>query len=470
MIKSLYIRVVVTFLVSVIAGTVIAFFLSTWIFKDQLNDNAHINIRNFGQDVVEIYKTLPLSEADEFVNKMKQLDLYYIRMVEPSGQIHTFGKDKGHEPISVTQEQVQKVLEGTVLELTPNGLGTVLLGLPVQTASGTRAMFLETLSPPAAAAVIQWGTIFASSSLAAGSLIILIASMFLVRPIKKLTQATKRIAAGDFNVKLNIKQTSELGTLARSFEEMMNDLQQLEHMRREFVANVSHEVQSPLTSISGYAQALKNVELPDQERGRYLDIIISEAKRLSKMSDSLLKLSLLESQSHQLQLVTRDLDEQIRRVIVALQPQWSARDIRFELELQKVQVLADHDQLNQVWTNIISNGIKFSEDKGSILVRMERDSRNVTVRISDHGIGIPLEDQKRIFERFFKADRSHSRKYDGSGMGLAITKQIVSLHQGDIQVESKIDQGTTFIITLPIISSISSSSAGSSVPLGKTMD
>jgi signal transduction histidine kinase len=470
MIKSLYIRVVVTFLVSVIAGTVIAFFLSTWIFKDQLNDNAHINIRNFGQDVVEIYKTLPLSEADEFVNKMKQLDLYYIRMVEPSGQIHTFGKDKGHEPISVTQEQVQKVLEGTVLELTPNGLGTVLLGLPVQTASGTRAMFLETLSPPAAAAVIQWGTIFASSSLAAGSLIILIASMFLVRPIKKLTQATKRIAAGDFNVKLNIKQTSELGTLARSFEEMMNDLQQLEHMRREFVANVSHEVQSPLTSISGYAQALKNVELPDQERGRYLDIIISEAKRLSKMSDSLLKLSLLESQSHQLQLVTRDLDEQIRRVIVALQPQWSARDIRFELDLQKVQVLADHDQLNQVWTNIISNGIKFSEDKGSILVRMERDSRNVTVRISDHGIGIPLEDQKRIFERFFKADRSHSRKYDGSGMGLAITKQIVSLHQGDIQVESKIDQGTTFIITLPIISSISSSSAGSSVPLGKTMD
>lgn len=470
MIKSLYIRVVVTFLVSVIAGTVIAFFLSTWIFKDQLNDNAHINIRNFGQDVVEIYRTLPLSEADEFVNKMNQLDLYYIRMVEPSGQTHTFGKDKGHEPISVTQEQVQKVLEGTVLELTPNGLGTVLLGLPVQTASGTRAMFLETLSPPAAAAVIQWGTIFASSSLAAGSLIILIASMFLVRPIKTLTQATKRIAAGDFNVKLNIKQTSELGTLARSFEEMMNDLQQLEHMRREFVANVSHEVQSPLTSISGYAQALKNVELPDQERGRYLDIIISEAKRLSKMSDSLLKLSLLESQSHQLLLVTRDLDEQIRRVIVALQPQWSARDIRFELDLQKVQVLADHDQLNQVWTNIISNGIKFSEDKGSIHVRMERDSRNVTVRISDHGIGIPLEDQKRIFERFFKADRSHSRKYDGSGMGLAITKQIVSLHQGDIHVESKIDQGTTFIITLPIISSISSSSAGSSVPLGKTMD
>ncbi|MDT0122757.1 HAMP domain-containing sensor histidine kinase [Paenibacillus sp. RRE4] len=449
MIKSLYIRVVVTFLVSVIAGTVFAFLLSTWIFEDKLNENSHINIRNFGQDVVQIYKTLPLSEADAFVNKMKQLDLYYIRMYEPSGQFQTYGKAIDHNPISVTKEQLQKVLGGAVVEATPNGLGTVLLGLPVRTSNGTRAMFLETLSPPAAAAVIQWGTIFATSSLAAGSLIILIASMYLVRPIKTLTQATKRIAAGDFNVKLNIKQSSELGTLARSFEDMMKDLQQLEQMRRDFVANVSHEVQSPLTSISGYAQALKKVELPDRERGRYLDIIISEAKRLSKMSDSLLKLSMLESQSHQLQLATRDLDEQIRRVIVALQPQWSARNIRFELDLQKVQVKADHDQLNQVWTNIISNGIKFSEDNGLILVRMERDIRNVTVRISDEGIGIPLEDQKRIFERFFKADRSHSRKYDGSGMGLAITKQIVSLHQGDIKVESKVDQGTTFIITLP---------------------
>lgn len=449
MIKSLYIRVVVTFLISVIAGTVIAFLLSTWIFEDQLNENSHINIRNFGQDVVEIYKTLPLSEADAFVNKMKQLNLYYIRMIEPSGQVHTFGKAIDHKPISVTKEQLQNVLEGAVVEATPNGLGTVLLGLPVRTAEGTRAMFLETLSPPAAAAVIQWGTIFATSSLAAGSLIILIASMFLVRPIKKLTQATKRIAAGDFNVKLNIKQTSELGTLARSFEDMMKDLQQLEQMRREFVANVSHEVQSPLTSISGYAQALKNVELPDQERGRYLDIIISEAKRMSKMSDSLLKLSMLESQSHQLQLATRDLDEQIRRVIVTLQPQWSARNIRFELDLQKVQVIADHDQLNQVWTNILSNAIKFSENNGVIHVRMERDVRTVTAHISDQGIGIPLEDQKRVFERFFKADRSHSRKYDGSGMGLAIVKQIVSLHKGDIKVVSKVDQGTTFIITLP---------------------
>ncbi|MGG4128387.1 HAMP domain-containing sensor histidine kinase [Paenibacillus illinoisensis] len=450
MMRSLYIRVVLTFLVSVIAGTVISFFMSTWIFEDQLNENAHINIRNFGQDVVQIYETLPPEEAESFVSGMKQLDSYYIRIYEATGQFQSYGKGNQHKSVAVTKEQLKKVIDGGVVQDTPNGIATVLLGLPIKTDMGTKAMFLETLSPPAASFVAKWALIFATSSLITGSLLILVASIFLVRPIKKLTKATKRIAAGDFSVKLNIKQTSELGTLARSFEEMMHDLQHLEQMRREFVTNVSHEVQSPLTSISGYAQAIKQVNLTDHERSRYLDIIISEAKRMSKMSDNLLKLSMLESQSQQLRLLTFSLDEQIRRVIVALQPQWSARNIHFELDLEDVKVMADHDQLNQVWTNILSNGIKFSEDGGVITVSMIRDIKNVTVHISDTGIGIPLKDQKRIFERFFKADRSHSRKYDGSGMGLAIVKQIISLHQGDIQVESEPGQGTTFIVTLPI--------------------
>ena len=448
MIRSLYIRVVLAFLVATTVGSDISFLMSTWIFEEQFNESAQVNLRNFGQDVVRIYKTLPLREADLFVSEMKQLDSHYIRIYEETGQFKSYGKLNGHNPAPVTMEQVKKVLDGGVVQVTPKGIATVLLGLPLKTEMGTKAMFLEVIVPPS---VIFWEWIFVISSLITGSLLILVASIFLVRPIKKLTEATKRIAAGDFNVKLNIKQTSELGTLARSFEDMMHDLKQLEQMRREFVTNVSHEVQSPLTSISGYAQALKNVDLADHERNRYLDIIIAEADRMSKMSDSLLKLSLLESQSQQLQLGTFNLDEQIRRVIVALQPQWSARNIRFELDLQPVKVTADHDQLNQVWTNIIGNSIKFSEDGGMIDVSIRQDIKNVTVRISDQGIGISLEDQRRIFERFFKADRSHSRKYGGSGMGLAIVKQIVSLHQGVIRVESEPGQGTTFIVTLPIL-------------------
>jgi len=238
--------------------------------------------------------------------------------------------------------------------------------------------------------------------------------------------------------------------LAKSFEDMAEELQQLEQMRRDFVSNVSHEVQSPLTSISGYALALKQVDVTDDEKHRYLDIIISEANRMSKMSDSLLKLSLLESKTQPMHLDTFSLDEQIRRVIVSFQPQWSSRNIDFELQLKAVRLMADYDQLHQVWTNILMNSIKFSSANDTIEISMKQSANHVIVRITDRGIGISIEDQQRIFERFFKADRSHSHKYEGSGMGLAIVKQIVLLHRGEIEVESELGHGTTMIVKLPI--------------------
>ncbi|MGN7763173.1 sensor histidine kinase [Paenibacillus sp. 22594] len=450
MIRSLYIRVVLTFLVSVIGGTIIAFFVATWIFKDQLNENLQITLLDFGQDIARMYEILPTSEADSFVSGMKQLNSYYVRIYDGTGQTQSLGVLKEHNPITVTAEQIKEVLAGKVFQGKTNGINPILLGLPIKTDMGTKAMFVEQRASSSSSFIIKWIINFLTYSLIAGSLLILVAAMFLISPIKKLTKATRRIAAGDFSTKLNIKQKGELGTLARSFEEMMYDLQQLEQMRREFVSNVSHEVQSPLTSISGYAMALKQPGITENERSRYLDIIITEADRMSKMSDSLLKLSLLESQSQQLQLTTFSLDEQIRRVIVAIQPQWLARNIRFELDLKAVRLVADYDQLNQVWTNLIGNSIKFSMDGGVIDVSIRQDVNHVTVRISDNGIGISPEDQKRIFERFFKADRSHSRKYSGSGMGLAIVKQIVSLHQGDIRVESEPGRGTTLTVTLPI--------------------
>ncbi|MFS0869247.1 sensor histidine kinase [Paenibacillus xylanilyticus] len=451
MIRSLYIRVVLSFLISVIAGTVIAFVITFLVFRGNMNENVQEELLNFGQDIVRIYDTIPLREADKFVEGMKQLDSYHIRIYdENNNELHSYGTLGGQTSARVTADQIKNVLNGEIVRANSSNESTGFVGLPLRTEAEAKALFIQPLLSPYTSFNVKWLSTFLIYSLVIGSLLILVASIFVVKPINKLTKATKRLASGDFNVRLNIKQTGELGTLARSFEEMTHDLQHLEQMRREFVTNVSHEVQSPLTSISGYAQALKQVNLAEHERSRYLDIIISEAKRLSNMSDSLLKLSMLESDSQQLRLVTRSLDEQIRRVIVALQPQWTARNVHFELDLQTLKVTADHDQLDQVWMNILGNAIKFSEVGGVIDVSISRNISDVIIRISDKGIGIEPEDQKRIFERFFKADRSHSSKYEGSGMGLAIVKQIVSLHQGDIQVESRPGEGTTFVITLPI--------------------
>ncbi|WP_144557641.1 sensor histidine kinase [Shouchella miscanthi] len=458
MISSLYTRVVLIFLSSVIGGTVIAFFVATWIFEEQLNENLQITLLDFGQDIAQLYEAFPLEEADSFVSGMKQLNSYHIRIYEETGELQSYGSFDEDSISRVTKEEVEEVLSGELVQVPTNGINPIRLGMPLTTEAGTKAMFVESVSPSSSSFLVKWIFYFLAFSLIFGSLLVLIAARFLVRPIKKLTEATRRVAGGDFNVKLTIKQKGELGILARSFEEMMRDLQQLEQMRKEFVSNVSHEVQSPLTSISGYAAALKQVDLEADKRNRYLEVIIAEAGRMSKMSDSLLKLSLLESNSQQVHLTTLNLDEQIRRVIVAIQPQWSARDIRFELDLRTVAITADHELLNQVWTNLLGNSIKFSEENSTIDVSIQQDSKNVTVRVSDTGIGISLEDQKRIFERFFKADRSHSLKYGGSGMGLSIVKQIVTLHQGEIRVESELNRGTTFIVTLPV--SMASSNLG----------
>lgn len=451
MIRSIYTRVVATFLAAIILGTVIGFVITFLVYRDKLTETMHTTLYNFGQDIVRIYETIPYDDANLYLDGMRQLNAYYVRIYDETGEFQSYGAPNGEIPATVTADQVKKVLGGEIVRVNASTVSPNLLGLPLRTDMGMKAMFVEQLITPTASFNLQWLSSFAVYSLIAGSLLILVASVLLVKPIKKLTTATRQIASGDFNVELNIKQKDELGTLARSFEDMMHDLQQLEQMRRDFVSNVSHEVQSPLTSISGYAKALKHVAISDTERSRYLDIIISEAERMSKMSDSLLKLSLLESQSQQMKLASYGLDEQIRRVIVAIQPQWSARNITFELNLKAVNVTADYDLLNQVWTNILGNSIKFSEDGGVINVSIIQDTKNVAVQITDAGIGISLEDQKRMFERFFKADRSHSRKYAGSGMGLAIVKQIVSLHQGDIRVESELGRGTTIIVTLPII-------------------
>lgn len=219
MIRSLYTRVVLTFLVSVVGGTVIAFFVATWVFEEQLNENLQITLFDFGQDIARLYETFPIDEADLFVAEMKQLNSYHIRIYEDTGEPKSYGLFDEDEVSTVTKEEVDEVLAGEVVQVPTNGINPIRLGMPLNTEVGTKAMFVESVSPSSSSFLVKWIYYFVGFSLLAGSLLILVAAMFLVRPIKKLTEATRRIAAGNFNVKLNIKQKGELGTLARSFEE-----------------------------------------------------------------------------------------------------------------------------------------------------------------------------------------------------------------------------------------------------------
>ena len=263
--------------------------------------------------------------------------------------------------------------------------------------------------------------------------------------------AMEQIAKGDFQVRLNpsVRANVFASELARSVNQMALELNQMEHLRQEFISNVSHEIQSPLTSIRGFAQALHDEQLSAQDRHHYLTIIETESMRLSRMTDNMLKLASLESKHVKVEPTLYRLDKQIRTLILACEPQWTSKTLDMDVALEEVEILADEDLLSQVWSNLLHNSIKFTPEGGRVSVAVRREGSQITCRICDTGIGIPEDAQPHVFERFYKADPSRERAREGSGLGLAIAKKIVELHQGTIAVASQPGAGTMFIVSLP---------------------
>lgn len=262
--------------------------------------------------------------------------------------------------------------------------------------------------------------------------------------------AIERISKGDFSIRLESENMDGvMSGLIDRINKMASELGQMENMRQEFISNVSHEIQSPLTSIRGFAQALEDEQLTPEERRHYLGIIEAESTRLSRLADDLLKLASLEADQVEFAPMTYRLDKQIRSLILTCEPQWRDKAIEMDVSLDEMTITADEDLLNQVWLNLLHNGIKFTGRAGSIRVTLRSRGDQAEVRIADTGVGISPEDRIHIFERFYKADKSRTRVQEGSGLGLSIVKRIVDMHGGEMDVESEVGQGTTFTVLLP---------------------
>ncbi|MFC4099825.1 sensor histidine kinase [Paenibacillus xanthanilyticus] len=268
----------------------------------------------------------------------------------------------------------------------------------------------------------------------------------------EIIDALRRIAKGDFNVTLDKdrRMDGQWGDFVQTINHMASELKQMEQLRQEFISNVSHEIGSPLTSIRGFAHALQNESLTSEERKHYLSIIETESMRLSKLSDNLLKLTSLESAQQPFEPSAYRLDTQLRNVVLACEPQWLEKELELALELSPVTIEADEEMLSQVWNNLIVNAVKFSERGGDLTVRLGQNGEEALIEVSDTGCGITEEDQKRIFERFFKGDKSRTRTAGGSGLGLSIASKIVELHGGAIGVRSRLGEGATFTVRLPL--------------------
>lgn len=192
---------------------------------------------------------------------------------------------------------------------------------------------------------------------------------------------------------------------------------------------------------------LKNKELSEEKRQAYMDIIIEETDRLSKLSSNMLRISRLDNQSIPNRISEFFLDEQIRKIILLLEDKWNKKNLELNINLDKVKFNGDEDLIEQIWINIIENAIKFSDEGGKISVQLKNFNDEVVVKITDTGIGITEESKKRVFEKFYQGETAHSKV--GNGLGLAIVKRIVDICKGEIDIESCVGVGTTFVIRLP---------------------
>lgn len=269
----------------------------------------------------------------------------------------------------------------------------------------------------------------------------------IVNPIKKITDATKKVASGDFTIELETKRDDEIGELTRNFNKMVKELNSIECLQKDFINNVSHEIKTPISSIQGFAKLLEADDLSKEERKEYAEIIKEESDRLLYLSTNILKLAKLENQERIMNKTKFNIAEQIRRTISVLEPKWKEKNIKFNVSLKEQEFWGEKDLMYQVWMNIIENSIKFSKQDGQIDVKMKTNQDSIIVEIKDYGIGMEEEEAKKIFDRFYQVDKSHTKP--GAGLGMTIAKRIVELSDGKIEVKSKLNESTTFIVTLP---------------------
>lgn len=281
-----------------------------------------------------------------------------------------------------------------------------------------------------------------------GSFLIIFVVKHAVRPLVKLTNATKEITDGNFDVEINYNSNDEIGQLTTNFNRMVGELKKIDTLRKDFVSNVSHEFRTPIASIQGFAKLLQEDDISHDNRKEYAKIIFEESSRLSHLTSNMLKLSKLENQEIIQKHKGFYLDEQIRKCILLLEPEWSEKLTDWDIELDRAMITADEELLQQVWINLLSNAIKFSSNNGKIIVSLKHLKEGVQVSIRDFGKGMSSDTKERIFEKFYQGEEAHD--VEGSGLGLSLVKRILDLHGAQIDVQSSPGEGSEFIIILNI--------------------
>ena len=266
--------------------------------------------------------------------------------------------------------------------------------------------------------------------------------------IKVFYDTASKVAKGDFNVRVPIsfdKPKSEMDYLAVNFNKMLTEISSLENMRNNFVADVSHEIKTPLSVIQGYADLLQNQDLSVEKRNEYTFLLSEAITSLTNLVTNILKLNKIENQGI-IQKEKFSLDEQIRYCILSFEDKIEEKNIELNVDLDDVTVKSDRALLEIVWNNLISNAIKYTSYGGKVSIDLKKGRNGIVVCVADNGCGMSREMQKHIFDKFYQGDTSHSQ--EGNGLGLALVKQVVNMLNCKIEVESTLNKGSEFTVTI----------------------
>lgn len=276
-----------------------------------------------------------------------------------------------------------------------------------------------------------------------------ISGMFL-DPIDKMSEAMKKVAAGDFSVHIDTDRRKcrikNIETMNTNFNKMVDGLNSTEMLKTDFITNVSHELKTPLAAIEGYASLLSATKLTE-EQCVYASNIMQSASRLTTLTGNILRLSKLDNQQLALKASCFSLDEQIRQAILMQEKSWSDKELDIEPDLDPVSYTGYEELMEHVWSNLISNAIKFTPKNGTIEFSLHENDEAITAVVKDTGIGMSEFEQQHVFDKFYQAETNHS--HEGNGLGLPLVKKIVSMHGGTVSIESAPNEGAAFIVTLP---------------------
>lgn len=272
----------------------------------------------------------------------------------------------------------------------------------------------------------------------------------IVSPLKNMSHAAKSFAAGNFDVRVPVVGHDEVTELAIAFNNMANSLSNLEEMRSSFLANVSHDLRTPMTTISGFIDSILDGAISEAQHKHYLGIISVEVKRLSRLVNSLLDISKIQAGERKFTKTNFDICEMARQIIISMEKRIDEKklDVIFDLQKDNMYVNADHDAIYQILYNICDNGVKFSRESGEYRISIQNQNKKIVVSVYNEGEGIPKEDLPFVFERFYKSDKSRGLDKTGIGLGLYIAKTIVDAHGEQIEAESEFGKYCEFKFTL----------------------